>query len=169
MTICPECGMIYKDPPLRCAECKYQFQKSNFESTLKEREIRFNCSECGNAITIKTIDTYNMFVCDECKAVFSYSWENNGFLIKLIRNGNRSNGSNNSNQSNDSSDMQSLIKFFDLEPPVDKSKLKKKYYAMLSQYHPDKVSHLGEEFKKIAEEKTKEINKNYSELCALIG
>jgi DnaJ like chaperone protein len=32
------------------------------------------------------------------------------------------------------------------------------------QYHPDKVSHLGEEFKKIAEEKMKEINIAYMAL-----
>jgi len=163
MTICPECGMIYRDSPLKCAECGHQLLKSNFESILEEREIRFNCSECGNAVTFKTIDTYNMFTCNECKAIFSYSWENNGFFIKIIRKGNRSDGNN------VSSEMRLLIKFFDLEYPVEKSALKKKYYAMLSQYHPDKVSHLGEEFKKIAEEKTKEINNNYSELCALIG
>jgi len=29
------------------------------------------------------------------------------------------------------------------------------------QYHPDKVGHLGEEFKKVAEEKMKEINNAY--------
>ncbi len=29
------------------------------------------------------------------------------------------------------------------------------------QYHPDKVGHLGEEFKSIAEEKMKEINVAY--------
>ena len=34
---------------------------------------------------------------------------------------------------------------------------------MLSmQYHPDKVGHLGEEFKKISEEKMKEINVAYA-------
>jgi DnaJ like chaperone protein len=30
------------------------------------------------------------------------------------------------------------------------------------QYHPDKVAHLGEEFKAVAEEKMKEINAAYS-------
>jgi DnaJ like chaperone protein len=29
------------------------------------------------------------------------------------------------------------------------------------QYHPDKVGHLGEEFKRVAEEKMKEINMAY--------
>ena len=35
------------------------------------------------------------------------------------------------------------------------------YRKLSMQYHPDKVAHLGEEFKKVAEEKMKEINNAY--------
>ena len=39
--------------------------------------------------------------------------------------------------------------------------IKKAYHKQASKYHPDKVSHLGEEFQKLAEEKFKEINWAY--------
>ena len=45
-----------------------------------------------------------------------------------------------------------------------KSDLKKKYYDLLRQNHPDKVASLGPEFKKLAEKKTKDINSAYDEL-----
>lgn len=48
-----------------------------------------------------------------------------------------------------------------LEPGADFVEIKKAYRKLSMQYHPDKVGHLGEEFKKIAEEKMKEINVAY--------
>ncbi|MCL2789134.1 MAG: DnaJ domain-containing protein [Desulfobulbus sp.] len=48
-----------------------------------------------------------------------------------------------------------------LEPGADFVEIKKAYRKLSMQYHPDKVGHLGEEFKKVAEEKMKEINVAY--------
>ncbi|MCP3874440.1 MAG: DnaJ domain-containing protein, partial [Desulfobacteraceae bacterium] len=39
--------------------------------------------------------------------------------------------------------------------------IKKSYRKLSMKYHPDKVSHLGDEFKKVAEEKMKDINAAY--------
>ena len=48
-----------------------------------------------------------------------------------------------------------------LEPGASFDEIKKAYRKLVVQYHPDKVSHLGDEFKKVAEEKMKEINVAY--------
>lgn len=48
-----------------------------------------------------------------------------------------------------------------LEKGADFTEIKKAYRKLSMQYHPDKVGHLGEEFKKVAEEKMKEINVAY--------
>ena len=42
-----------------------------------------------------------------------------------------------------------------------KEDIKKKYRDLVSRYHPDKVSHLGDEFKDLAHTKFKEINEAY--------
>jgi DnaJ like chaperone protein len=51
-----------------------------------------------------------------------------------------------------------------LEPGADFIRIKAAYRQLSQQYHPDKVSHLGEEFRQVAEEKMKEINQAYNHL-----
>jgi DnaJ like chaperone protein len=48
-----------------------------------------------------------------------------------------------------------------LEPEASDEEIKKAYRKLSMQYHPDKVRHLGEEFRNVAEEKMKEINAAY--------
>lgn len=48
-----------------------------------------------------------------------------------------------------------------LEPGADADTIKKAYRKLCMKYHPDKVAHLGDEFKGVAEEKMKEINAAY--------
>ena len=48
-----------------------------------------------------------------------------------------------------------------LQQGADFVEIKKAYRKLSMQYHPDKVGHLGEEFKNVAEEKMKEINVAY--------
>jgi DnaJ-domain-containing protein 1 len=44
--------------------------------------------------------------------------------------------------------------------------IKKAYKQLANKYHPDKVLHLGDEFKKMAEERFKEIQQAYRELTS---
>lgn len=48
-----------------------------------------------------------------------------------------------------------------LEPGADMDTIKKAYRKLSMKYHPDKVGHLGAEFRSVAEEKMKEINSAY--------
>jgi hypothetical protein len=45
-----------------------------------------------------------------------------------------------------------------------KSELKKRYFDKLKENHPDRVASMGEDFKKLAEKNTKEINQAYDKL-----
>jgi DnaJ-domain-containing protein 1 len=49
-------------------------------------------------------------------------------------------------------------------PNIDMDLLKHNYYSELSKYHPDKVAHLGDDLKNLADKKTKEIILNYNTL-----
>ena len=48
-----------------------------------------------------------------------------------------------------------------LDNGSDMDTIKKAYRQLSMKYHPDKVSHLGDEFKGVAEEKMKELNAAY--------
>jgi hypothetical protein len=45
-----------------------------------------------------------------------------------------------------------------------KEELRKRYHELLRQNHPDRVASMGNDFKKLAEKNTKEINKAYDKL-----
>jgi DnaJ like chaperone protein len=53
------------------------------------------------------------------------------------------------------------MNIFGLKGNSSEDEIKKKYRELISQYHPDKVQHLGLEFRQMAEYKTKEIQKAY--------
>jgi DnaJ-domain-containing protein 1 len=58
-----------------------------------------------------------------------------------------------------------LLKYFDVKyPNADLNLLKHNYRSKLAEYHPDKVQHLGDDIKKLSEQKTKEIIENYNRL-----
>jgi DnaJ like chaperone protein len=63
----------------------------------------------------------------------------------------------------------SYYEILGLSPGASFSEVKAAYRKLSMQYHPDKVGHLGEEFKKIAEEKMKEINNAYEFLKKKYG
>lgn len=52
-----------------------------------------------------------------------------------------------------------------LKPDAGIVEVKKAYYEMVKQYHPDKLDGMGPELQKLALEKTREINEAYELLC----
>jgi DnaJ like chaperone protein len=58
----------------------------------------------------------------------------------------------------------SAYKILEIEPTATNDEVKKAYRRMAMKYHPDKVSHLGEEFKKAADEKFKKVNEAYKKI-----
>jgi DnaJ like chaperone protein len=55
----------------------------------------------------------------------------------------------------------SSYKILEIEKTATNEEVKKAYRRMAMKYHPDKVSHLGEDFKKTADEKFKKVNEAY--------
>jgi len=51
-----------------------------------------------------------------------------------------------------------------VEKNASADEIKKAYRRLVSTYHPDKVSHMGEEFQQLAEKKFKEIQEAYQQL-----
>jgi DnaJ like chaperone protein len=55
-------------------------------------------------------------------------------------------------------------KILEISPDASESEIKKAFRKMAVKYHPDKVSHLGEDYKKAAEEKIKKVNEAYEKI-----
>jgi len=55
-------------------------------------------------------------------------------------------------------------RILEVERSATDEELKKAYRRMALKYHPDKVSHLGEEFRKTAEEKFKAVNEAWENI-----
>lgn len=52
----------------------------------------------------------------------------------------------------------------DIDRRASAAEIKQSYRKLASKYHPDKLEHLGDEFKELAERRFKEIQKAYQEL-----
>ncbi len=58
----------------------------------------------------------------------------------------------------------SAYRILEINPDASDEEVKKAYRKMAMKYHPDKVSHLGEEFRKTADEKFKKVNEAYNRI-----
>jgi len=58
----------------------------------------------------------------------------------------------------------SSYKILEIDPASTNEEVKKAYRRMAKKYHPDKVSHLGDEFRKSADEKFKSVNEAYEKI-----
>ncbi len=55
-------------------------------------------------------------------------------------------------------------KILEVDSNASNDEIKKAYRKMAAKYHPDKVAHLGEDFKRTAEEKFKQLNDAYNKI-----
>jgi len=58
----------------------------------------------------------------------------------------------------------SSYKILEIDPSSSNDEIKKAYRRMAMKYHPDKVTHLGEDFRKTADEKFRKVNEAYERI-----
>jgi DnaJ like chaperone protein len=61
-------------------------------------------------------------------------------------------------------EIDSSFKILEVESTASNEEIKKSYRKMAMKYHPDKVAHLGEEYKQTADEKFKKVNEAYEKI-----
>jgi DnaJ like chaperone protein len=62
------------------------------------------------------------------------------------------------------SQTDAAYKILEIESTVPDEEVKKAYRRMAMKYHPDKVSHLGDDFKKVAHEKFRKVQEAYEQI-----
>ena len=62
------------------------------------------------------------------------------------------------------SQTDSSYKILEIDTTASEEEIKKAYRRMAMKYHPDKVSHLGEDFKKVANEKFRKVQEAYDQI-----
>jgi DnaJ like chaperone protein len=67
-------------------------------------------------------------------------------------------------QSRNSSALWDPYKVLEIDRSASQDDIKRAYRQLAGKYHPDKVEHLGEEFKVLAENRFKEVQQAYQEL-----
>jgi len=62
------------------------------------------------------------------------------------------------------SQSDSAYKILEIDTTASEDDIKKAYRRMAMKYHPDKVAHLGEDFKKVANEKFRKVQDAYDQI-----
>lgn len=74
------------------------------------------------------------------------------------------NSSRSNTQAQDASALWDPYKILEIQRGASQEDIKRAYRQLAGKYHPDKVEHLGDEFKVLAEQRFKEIQRAYQEL-----
>jgi hypothetical protein len=84
---------------------------------------------------------------------------------------NKSANQNNSDffKQNNTLTLKVCLEILCIEGEITKDKVIRKWYELSSQYHPDKVQHLGEKLKILADNEIKKINAAYKFICDYYG
>ena len=119
-----------------------------------------NCPSCSFTLKIPFPPPEGSGSCPECKSKFRLVLDNHSNIsIYLIR----------EDKTNDPGKIEincidDAFRILGIPPTENKSEIKNAYRKRIGEYHPDKVSLLGDELRKLAEAKSKEINLAYSYL-----
>jgi endogenous inhibitor of DNA gyrase (YacG/DUF329 family) len=146
--ICPFCKTENFYHSKYCQNCHKDI--SGYAKQKKNKKTIFTCTICDKKFEIITGSDFNAFCCQRCRSVFTYEWKNTKLIITIVKKG-----------SIVPTHIKKILRYFGCDFPVNETELKKKYHALVSQYHPDKVSGMGIEIRELSERKTKEIIANY--------
>jgi len=167
---CPDCFAVFTDKELGrdlfCPSCGDLLYQLDAESMRNEHEfVVICCFSCSKKIRITFPVKSSTFSCPSCRKTNEIQSINSsiGRKVYLII---HQTGNNVSDRKLKRHDLPENIKkslcVLNLGEDVSWEDIKSKYRKCMSEYHPDKVAHLGIDLRRLAEEKTKTYNDAYN-------
>jgi DnaJ like chaperone protein len=93
-----------------------------------------------------------------------YRRTDRGFTNESRSNANGQQGKRSGEADSNTRDAWDPYQILGIDRSASGAEIKQSYRKLASKYHPDKLEHLGDEFKELAERRFKEIQKAYQEL-----
>jgi uncharacterized C2H2 Zn-finger protein len=122
------------------------------------------CTFCNQKLRIKDFENCANLSCPKCNCNFTLTKDYIG-KIKIQSKKSNSYSSDDKKPEWSENKINSYFDLLGIHYTASLDEAKKAYRTIITQYHPDKVSHLGIEFQRLAESKTKELNEAYCKLC----
>ncbi len=177
---CTFCGTRNRVTLLKsgfCSRCKrnLNFDWSKFRQDQRQhgthpqrrsaQSLQFKCLNCKTDLRIPSPLRLNYeYACPECRTMFSFQQASvTPMVLLVIPSGGFSTGKVHPDK------IKSALRAMHLNEAEDGSQVTSAYRELMKVYHPDKLIFMGEEVRKIAEEKSKTINTAYQELKTYFG
>ena len=139
--------------------------------TARPLAVRVTCKRCGTQVTVTAESPITYGRCSSCGWSFDVVIQaGNVRVVDPFRESNPGKPSGAETPPCGAGEIGRAAAYFGLQPvwTVDRDQLQRRYRDMLQQYHPDKVTHLGEELRHVAHQKTLEIQEQFVNLERLI-
>lgn len=133
--------ILKQEIPLRDV-CQQISSNMDYSSRLQLLHLLFNISQADTAIHQSEVDVIEKISGFLGVAASDYTSIKNMFIPET----------------------DSSYKILEVERSATNDEIKKAYRRMAMKYHPDKVSHLGDEYRKTADEKFKKVNEAYDKI-----
>ncbi|MCI5157183.1 MAG: hypothetical protein D3906_01870 [Candidatus Electrothrix sp. AUS1_2] len=144
-----------------------KFGKTKRRGRGKSDAVIFSCSFCEKSLRVVFPFNSLKFSCSNCHNKYEIRTLNEKNRVYLFLPETKNVGSSRTAQSRRSplpEKVRNAFFLFGLNEDATFDEAKTAYRRSMAEYHPDKVSHLGEELQRIAEEKTKAYNMAFDEV-----
>tara|TARA_R110001583_G_scaffold164400_1_gene316854 strand:- start:6902 stop:7516 length:615 start_codon:yes stop_codon:yes gene_type:complete len=135
----------------------HEYRPDGYGEAATKEEVRiFSCPSCKQRIRVTLPLPGGVGKCAKCNGRFGISIDDNGTLYIT--------GINNS-QNNYNSSISTIGECFTILGLIEGASsedIKSAYRRKMKEYHPDKVAHLGEKLRSIADIETKRLNTAYA-------
>jgi len=174
MLFCPSCGSRLEEGSFqqtenrKSSESTYEHQnedqqKEKEDSQREQDYIMFSCLSCNKSLRIAFPFKSLSFRCANCSEMYEiHSVDNRRPIYLIVPKVSHRTSDAPPKRRTMPEEVKRAFRIFELNVNVTFAEVKAKYRKCMTEYHPDKVAHLGADFKKLAEVKSKEYNGAYN-------